>query len=235
MGLLLRTLAHAQRSSVEPATRSDPNARHSRGTDAPSGGAGATAGAGRNRCDARARDRRGAFDGRRRHRPVPRPSGHLRGASVVLAELRIDAANARLAGSGPEERRGCSSADVEPRFRARGDLAHGRCDQERSLHAEASQRTSPTGSNAGSILSATRSNSSTRRTALESRTAPRCTSWLGFWSRWPRVRVPSLTPPERLHKPGRIVTVTASDASRVTDSIRPRSSRLDHSGSISSR
>ena len=55
---------------------------------------------------------------------------------------------------------------------------------------------------------------------------------------------PSTTTPTRRYwpgscpsqtQPGRIVTVTLSAVSRVIDSIRPRSSRLDHSGSISSR
>ena len=55
---------------------------------------------------------------------------------------------------------------------------------------------------------------------------------------------PSTTTPTRRYwpgscpsqtQPGRIVTVTASAVSRVIDSIRPRSSRLDRNGSINSR
>ena len=55
---------------------------------------------------------------------------------------------------------------------------------------------------------------------------------------------PSTTTPTRRYwpgscpshtQPGRITTVTLSGVSRSIDSIRPRSSRLDHNGLISSR
>jgi hypothetical protein len=56
-----------------------------------------------------------------------------------------------------------------------------------------------TGSNAGSNVRRTQRNSATRGMARKSREAPRCTASLGLWSRRPRVRVPSLTPPKRPH------------------------------------
>ncbi len=50
-----------------------------------------------------------------------------------------------------------------------------------------------TGSYAGSNLSATQEHSTMLRAANQSRIAPRSTPLLGLWSRWSRVRAPSLT------------------------------------------
>ncbi len=56
------------------------------------------------------------------------------------------------------------------------------------------RRVAGTGSYAGSNLSATQAHSTMLRAANQSQIAPRRTPLLGLWSRWSRVRAPSLTP-----------------------------------------